>query len=355
MAQSRSKYTERSEVLTKYFVSPSATLEEVMSVIDRSGTQIVLVVNQDRCLVGTITDGDFRRAMLRGFPMTTRAKQVMYRDFCYLPSTATAEEALALMRHKAIHQVPVLDDAGHVIHLFRLEDFIKLKSRPNPVIIMAGGKGERLKGYTKDCPKPMLTIGNKPILEIILEQAIDAGFRDFYLSVNYLKDQIKDYFGNGASWCVSIEYLEEDKPLGTAGALSLLPAMRDYPLLVLNGDILTRVAYGRLLRFHSEHESEATLCVREHTTQIPYGVVRMDDVTVQAMEEKPVLNHYVNAGIYLLEPGLLELVPPDQFFDMPQLIEKAIAHEHRVNAFPIHEYWLDIGLPETLDRAHEEW
>jgi NDP-sugar pyrophosphorylase family protein len=201
----------------------------------------------------------------------------------------------------------------------------------------------------------MLRVGGKPILEIILEQCIEVGFREFYFSINYLKEQIKDYFGDGASWKVNIHYLEEDKPLGTAGALSLLPSMPEHPLLVLNGDVLTRVDYGHLLRFHSEHKASATLCVQEHTTRIPYGVVRMDDVMVQAIEEKPVLSNYVNAGIYLLEPGLLELVPSDQFFDMPQLMEKAVEQQYRVSAFPIHEYWLDVGLPESLERAHGEW
>jgi NDP-sugar pyrophosphorylase family protein len=201
----------------------------------------------------------------------------------------------------------------------------------------------------------MLPVRGKPILEIILEQCIEAGFEDFYFSVNHLKDQIQSYFEDGSDWQVNIQYVEEDKPLGTAGALSLLPAMPGHPLLVLNGDVLTRVDYGRLLHLHSEHDAAATLCVREHTTQIPYGVVRMDDATVYAMEEKSVLSHYVNAGIYLLAPGLLELVPSGQFFDMPQLMERAMAQQYRVSAFPIHEYWLDIGLPETLDRAHQEW
>ena len=330
-------------------------MQEVLAVIDRGAAQIALVTDEDQRLLGTITDGDFRRALLRGFSMTTCAEEVMHRGFRSLPATATEEEALTLMRREVIHQIPALDDAGRIVHLFRLEELIKPELRSNPVIIMAGGKGRRLGQLTSECPKPMLPVRGKPVLEIILEQCIDAGFRDFYFSVNHLKGQIQNHFEDGAFWHVNIQYLEEDKPLGTAGALSLLPTMPDHPLLVLNGDVLTRVDYKRLLQFQLEHESAATLCVREHTTQIPYGVVCMDDVTVQAMEEKPVLSHYVNAGIYLLDPGLLELVPSDQFFDMPQLIEEAIAQGHRVSAFPIHEYWLDIGLPETLDRAHEEW
>lgn len=341
--------------LTEYLISPTATMGEALEAINRGAAQIALVVDEDVRLLGTVTDGDFRRALLRGMSMDTPVDQFMHREYRSLPASATEEEALSLMRREVIHQIPALDDAGRVVRLFLLEELIKLKELPNPVVIMAGGKGERLKHLTSDCPKPMLPVGGKPVLEIILEQCIEAGFRNFYFSVNYLKEQIKDYFEDGSSWLVRIQYVEEDKPLGTAGPLSLLPLKPEHPVLVLNGDVLTRVDYARLLRFHVEHEVSATLCVREHTTQIPYGVVRMNDLTVNSMDEKPVLSHYVNAGIYLLEPALLDLVPSDQFFEMPQLMEKAIERRHRVSAFPIHEYWLDIGLPETLGRAHEEW
>jgi NDP-sugar pyrophosphorylase family protein len=201
----------------------------------------------------------------------------------------------------------------------------------------------------------MLRVGGKPLLEIILEQCVEAGFQEFYLAVNYLKEQIQEHFGDGRRWHVNIQYLIEDQPLGTAGALSLLSQRPNEPVLVLNGDVLTRVDFNQLLRFHDEHAAAATLCVREHTTQIPYGVVRLDDLRVLTLEEKPVLSHYVNAGIYLLDPELLALVPEDRFYDMPQLLEQAVQHEHRVSAFPIHEYWLDVGLPETLERAHGEW
>jgi dTDP-glucose pyrophosphorylase/predicted transcriptional regulator len=341
--------------LLDYMIDADATMEEVVKVIDRGAAQIALVVDGNRRLLGTVTDGDFRRALLRGLSMQTPVEEFMHRDFRALPATATNEDALSIMRSKFIHQIPALDDSGRVVSLFRLEELIKPRERPNSVVIMAGGKGERLRPLTSNCPKPMLRIDGKPILEIILEQCIEVGFREFYFSINYLKEQIKDYFGDGSSWQVNIQYLEEHKPLGTAGALSLLPSMSEHPLLVLNGDVLTRVDYGHLLRFHSEHKASATLCVQEHTTRIPYGVVRMVGGVVQAIEEKPVLSNYVNAGIYLLEPGLLELVPSGQFFDMPQFIEKAMEQQHRVSAFPIHEYWLDVGLPETLERAHGEW
>jgi dTDP-glucose pyrophosphorylase len=331
------------------------SLSDAIKVIDVGYAQIAFVVDENKRLIGTITDGDIRRALLRGESLDTPVEKIMFRNFRALPSGATEQEALALMRRETLHQIPALDEQGRVVRLFLLEELIKPKKRSNPVVIMAGGEGKRLRPLTEDCPKPMLRVGGKPLLEIILEQCIDAGFQHFYLSVNYLKEQIQDHFGDGARWHVRIDYLEETQPLGTGGALSLLPQKPTEPFLVLNGDVLTRVDYGRLLRFHDEHQAAATLCVREHTTQIPYGVVRMDDLHVLTLEEKPVLSHYVNAGIYLLDPALLDLVPQDCFFDMPTLLEKAMKHQHRVSAFPIHEYWLDVGHPETLERAHGEW
>ena len=312
-------------------------------------------MDEDNRLLGTVTDGDIRRALLRGETLDTPVGQIMCRDFRSLAASASEEEALALMRHETLHQIPALDAQGRVVRLFLLEELIKVASLSNPVVIMAGGEGKRLRPLTLDCPKPMLRISGKPLLEIILEHCIDAGFHNFYFAVNYLKEHIKDYFKDGLRWHVKIQYLEEEKPLGTAGALSLLPQKPSKPFLVLNGDVLTRVDYTRLLRYHTEHEAIATLCVREHTTQIPYGVVHTDDLRVLTLEEKPVLSHYVNAGIYLLDPRLLDLVPQNHFLDMPQLLEQAVQKQYSVSAFPIHEYWLDVGLPETLDRAHDEW
>jgi len=333
---------------------PQDLLREVIAVIDRGAAQVALVTDQGR-LIGIVTDGDVRRGLLRGESLEAPVTNIMRRDFRSLPASATATEALAFMQRETLHQIPALDGNGKVVHLFLLEDLIKPQKLRNSVVIMAGGEGKRLRPLTHECPKPMLQVAGKPLLEIIFKQCLDAGFEHFYFAVNYLKEQIQQHFQDGSAWGARIQYLEEDKPLGTAGALSLLPQRPDHPFLVLNGDVLTRVDYTHLLRFHADHQSTATLCVREHSTQIPYGVVRMDDVKVVALEEKPVLTHYVNAGIYLLNPDVLDLVPKDTFFDMPQLLETAAQQGKPVSAFPIHEYWLDIGHPETLERAHGEW
>lgn len=345
--QTKSTYDSLS--VTRY-----ASVRDVIAVIDAGAAQIALVMEQNR-LIGVVTDGDVRRGLLRGVSLDAPVTKIMRQNFRSMLANADASEALALMQRETLHQIPVLDESGKVVHLFLLEDLIKPQKLSNTVVIMAGGEGKRLRPLTHDCPKPMLQVAGKPLLEIILKQCMDAGFENYYFAVNYLKEQIQSYFQDGSAWGVRIQYLEEDKPLGTAGALSLLPQRPTHPFLVLNGDLLTRVDYRNLLRFHADHQSTATLCVRKHTTQIPYGVVRMDDLKVMALEEKPTMTHHVNAGIYLLNPDVLDLVPNGAFFDMPELLETVAKQGKTVNAFPVHEYWLDIGHMESLERAHGEW
>lgn len=341
--------------LLEYTIGEHASVWDAVRVIDKAEAQIALVVDSTKKLLGTVTDGDVRRALLRGHDLQRPVKEIMQRHFRWLPEPATERDALAFMGRHSLRQVPVLDAEGHLIQLHRLEDILKPKSRPNPVVIMAGGKGKRLRPMTDNCPKPMLKINNRPLLEILLLQCVDVGLTEFYFSVGYLKNQIKEYFGDGSVWQVRIRYLEESIPLGTAGPLSLLPVTLNEPVLVLNGDVLTRVDFARLLDFHLEHRSSATVCVREHRSQIPYGVVKTEDIRVVSVIEKPELTHYVNAGVYVLDSNLIQHVPVNTFFDMPSLITDALRCGQVVNAFPIHEYWLDIGLPETLEQAIGDW
>jgi dTDP-glucose pyrophosphorylase/CBS domain-containing protein len=332
----------------------SATLKDAIAAIDRGSAGICLFTEANR-LVGILTDGDIRRALLKGDSLESPVAGIIQRNFLSLTAKASAAEALALMQQEMLHQIPVLDDAGKVVNLFLLEDLIKPGELPNSVVIMAGGEGKRLLPLTQNRPKPMLQVAGKPLLEIIFKQCLDAGFEHFYFTVGYLKEQIQSHFQDGSAWGACIHYLEEEKPLGTAGGLSLLPQRPDHPFLLINGDVLSRVNYTHLLRFHADHQAAATLCVREHRTQIPYGVVRVHDVKVVALEEKPVMTHYVNAGIYFLNPDVLDFVPKDTFLDMPQLLETVAGNGKTVNAFPIHEYWLDIGHPEMLQRARGDW
>jgi CBS domain-containing protein len=241
--------------LKSHFISSISSIREAISVIDKTSSQIALVV-MNGYLEAVVTDGDIRRALLRGETLDSPVKNIMCKNFIFLPETATEKEALTLMKVKSLKQIPILDKERRVIKLILLDELIKPEHLPNDVVIMVGGEGKRLGLLTKNCPKPMLKINGKHILEIILEQCIDAGFVNFYFSVNYLKEQIKNYFQDGSKWNVRINYLEEGKPLGTAGSLSLLPTqMKNDPTLILNGDILTKIDYNNLIQFHKNNKN----------------------------------------------------------------------------------------------------
>jgi dTDP-glucose pyrophosphorylase/predicted transcriptional regulator len=332
-----------------------STALEALRVIDRGAAQIALVVDEQQRLLGTLTDGDIRRGLLNGETLEAPAERLMNRQFRFVRSGEDQAAVLEMMRREVLRQIPVLDEQGRVVELLLLQELLAPAELPNAVVIMAGGKGTRLRPHTEHCPKPMLLVDGKPMLEILLGHCIASGFRRFYLSVNYLKEQIIEHFGDGKSWGVSIDYLVEDEPLGTAGSLQLLPVRVQEPFLVMNGDVLTRLNPSQLLRFHVEHEAAATLCVREHFTTVPFGVVQTKGVELAGFEEKPSYRQLVNAGVYVIDPQLLPLLPPHQATDMPTLLQSAQQAGHWVAVCPIHEYWIDVGRPETLHQAHQEW
>ena len=340
---------------SKILLPPNVTITEAIRIIDQGAVKIALVVNSDGLLLGTLTDGDIRRGLLRGETLESPAEKCMHKDFLTVSENCSKSMAQRLMREKDMAHMPVLDKEGRVVNLFLLEELDRPKLFPNWVVLMAGGYGKRLQPLTNDCPKPMLKVGGKPILEIILEQCIEAGFRKFFISVNYLKNQIIDYFGNGSQWRGEIIYLEEKKPLGTAGSLGLLPKNLEKPILVMNGDILTRLNHEKLLIFHRENSASATICVRELKTTIPYGVVETKNSQVLFLDEKPELSHQINTGIYVVNPNILKFINPNQHWDMTQLLKKSMDKNHSVIAFPIHEYWLDVGQKEMLSQANGDW
>lgn len=342
-------------VVNKVCVSPLMSVIDALRIINFGSAQIALVVDLRLRLLGTLTDGDIRRGLLNGETLESPVELLMNRSFRFVCTGLDQAVVLEMMRREVLHQIPVLDEQGRVVELLLLQDLLKPSKLPNAAVIMAGGKGTRLRSHTEHCPKPMLPVDGKPILEILLEQCIASGFRQFYLSVNYLKEQITDHFQDGRRWGVSIDYLVEDEPLGTAGSLQLLPGSVQDPFLVLNGDVLTRLNPSQLLSFHIEHESAATMCVREHVMTVPFGVVQTKGVELAGFEEKPSYRQLVNAGVYLIDPKLLPLLPPHQATDMPTLLQNAQQAGHRVAVCPIHEYWIDVGRPETLQQANQEW
>lgn len=336
-------------------LSPNASALQALKIIDRGAVQIALVIDKQQLLLGTLTDGDIRRGLLNGFSLDSAVDQFMNRQFRFVRSTDVRSVVLEMMRTESLRQIPVLDADGCVVELLLLNELLSPLQRSTAVVIMAGGKGTRLRPFTENCPKPMITVDDKPMLEIVLEQCIACGFKTFYFSVNYLKEQIIDHFEDGSRWGVTIQYLVEDQPLGTAGSLQLLPDSVKEPFLVLNGDVLTRFEPSQLLDFHTQHQAKATLCVRDHDYTLPFGVVKTNGVELSSFEEKPTFRHLVNAGVYMIDPQLLSFLTPNKYTDMPSLLQDVQQAGHRVVVCPIHEYWIDVGRPESLEQAHATW
>lgn len=339
----------------KVLVSAVTTLRDTIQVIDAGALKIALVVDDMNRLLGTITDGDIRRGILAGVSLDQPAQLVMNPQPTSVAMNESHDTIMAIMRNKSLQQIPLLDEKHRVVGIESLENLIMTRRRNNAVVLMAGGLGVRLHPLTQDCPKSLLNIGGKPILEIILENLLEYGFSRFYISVNYKAQMIEDYFGDGSRWGVEISYIRETSRMGTAGALSLLPKTLDEAVLVMNGDLLTKVNFDQLLNFHAEQGSLATMCVRQYDFQVPYGVVKIDRERLVSIEEKPTQNFFVSAGIYVLEPEAVDSVPCDTMFDMPALFETLVQRDRQVVVFPIREYWLDIGRMDDLERANGEF
>lgn len=335
-------------------ISRTSSLRGAIEAIDRSGAQACLIVNESGHLLGILSDGDVRRALLGGHTMETPAATIMNGEFRSMRAPAERRDVEEFMSRLELRHLPILNEAGQVEEFFMLSESSLSPEINLPVVIMAGGKGMRLRPLTGTTPKPMLTVGDKPILERILDRCRSAGLRDIFLSVNYLASQIQDHFEDGSRWGLTIKYLEEVEPLGTAGPLGLLPPDIGGPFVVLNGDVLTEVNLRRLVEFHDDRGRAATVAVREFVIEVPYGVVSLEGVDVREIREKPSFRHFVNAGVYVLTREILDLIPPGQACDMPDLLRDAIENGLSVKGFPIHEDWLDVGSFESLGEAREK-
>jgi len=334
-------------------VSGAGSVRDLIESLNRTSKKIALVVDGQRKLLGTVTDGDIRRALLRGASLETVAQDVAQKHFQSLPAQSSPREARRYMRLHQIDQVPLVDENGIVSGLEFLANVDYSDEKPNTVVIMAGGLGMRLRPLTDHMPKPMIPVGGKPMLEWILTAASEDGFRNFVLAVNYLGEQIEEYFGDGKDFGVEITYVKEEEPLGTAGALSLLSKEQTDSVIVLNGDVLMQARLSEMLEFHRAEKADMTLGVKVLDTQIPFGVVSLQGSYVEEIREKPVYRDYVNAGIYVMEPQILRTIPRMSHLDMPDLISQVLA-DRRVLAFPLHESWIDLGRRSDLEQAESE-
>lgn len=333
----------------------TSTIREALEIIDKGAMRIAIVIDEDDRLIGTLTDGDIRRGLLNNLSLDDCIESIVFKTPTVATLTDTKEEILQKALGKKLHQIPIVDDENRVIGIKEIQELVKPHIKANKVVLMVGGLGTRLYPLTENTPKPMLKVGNKPILQTIIEKFAEYGFVNIVMCVNYKSHIIEDYFGDGSAFSVSIEYIHEQERMGTAGALSLLRFLPNEPFFVMNGDLLTKVNFEHLLDYHCTQNATATMCVREYDFQVPYGVVNVDGSQIISMQEKPVHKFFVNAGIYMLSPEILTMIPKNKFFDMPTLFEALIKEKKKTISFPIHEYWLDIGRMNDYERANSEY
>lgn len=336
-------------------ISPSASIREALKIIDTGAMKIALVVDEEGKLIGTLTDGDIRRGLLKGMELSDSIGSIYNNQPVSVSLSDPKEKIIELAIARKIYQIPVVDDEGRVIRLAEIDQLIRQEKHPNTVVLMAGGLGSRLRPLTDHTPKPMLPIGGKPILETVIRRFSKQGFTKFVIALNYKGEMIRQYFGNGSTLGVEIAYLDENQRMGTAGALGLLETAPNESFFVMNADILTLVNFESLMEFHIRNSADATMCIREYGMEVPYGVVRLNKDNIVSIEEKPIQQFYVNAGIYVLTPETLNLIPKGLPMDMTGLFEQAVDRGMTTLSFPIREFWMDIGKPEDYERANLDY
>jgi len=339
------------EIWRRAILPVDASIEQAIRNLDLVAIKIVLVVNENGELVGTVSDGDIRRGLLKGLGLTSSIVSVIHRNALLVPPEMGREMVMQLMVANKIQQIPVVNEQRHVVGLHLWSEIATPPTRSNLLVIMAGGMGTRLRPHTENCPKPLLPVAGKPMLEHIIERAKLEGFNHFVLAIHYLGHMIESYFGNGERMNIRIDYLREQAPLGTAGALGLLHPQPEVPFVVTNGDVITDIRYGELLDFHVRHNASATMAVRVHEWQHPFGVVQTEGVDIVGFEEKPVARTHINAGVYVLNKEALDVLCANERCDMPTLFARLQAKNKRTVAYPMHEPWLDVGRPDDLVEA----
>lgn len=335
----------------KVVIEPLVSIKEALRVIDKEALRVALVVDNNK-LIGMVTDGDIRRGILQGVELSAPVSEIMNTNPVSANDSLSSHDLKVLMQSRKILSLPIVNDDKQLVGLKTLYDTLVIEKRENPVFIMAGGFGTRLRPLTDNCPKPMLQVGDKPMLETLINNFKNHGFYKFYISTHYLPEVIMDYFGNGDNFDVEITYVHEETPLGTGGALSLLPDdLPKEPLIMINGDILTNVDFSKVLDFHVKKASDATMCVRDYEVKIPFGVIEGEGHQITGMVEKPTYRYFVNAGIYVISHNIINSLPKNQHLDMPSLFEIKQKEGLKTLKFPIHEYWLDVGRHDDFQKA----
>ncbi len=341
--------------IQKLKLTIKSTIKEALEVIDKAAVQFAIVVDENEKLLGTLTDGDIRRAILSEKVLSDKIEDVYFKTPTVANQSQSKEEIIQLCQNKQIHQIPVVDSNNRVIKVEFIDELLRPQYKPNKIILMVGGLGSRLRPLTYKTPKPMLPVAGKPILQTIVEKFVSYGFVNIVMCVGYKSNIIKDFFKDGCDFGANIKYVLEDKRMGTTGSLTLLEDKPKEPFFVMNGDLLTNANFEHILDFHLENKSMATMCLREYEFQVPYGVVNVNNGTILSIDEKPIQKYYVNAGIYILNRECIDEIPEDKFYDMPTLFEKLIGKNKKIMSFPLKEYWMDIGRMDEYEKANIEY
>jgi dTDP-glucose pyrophosphorylase len=346
--------TQLEKIWRKTILPSSCNIGQAIQNLNDVSVRIVLIADEQGRLHGTISDGDIRRGLLKGLSLDSPITSIINTNALVAPAEISRELVMQLMVANKIQQIPVVDDRHHIVGLHLWDEIAVPPKRSNLLVIMAGGMGKRMQPHTENCPKPLLPVAGKPILQHIVERAKLEGFHHFVIAIHYLGNMIEDYFGNGEALDVKIEYLREQSPLGTAGALGLLSNALKSPFVVTNGDVITDIRYGEILDFHIRNNASATMAVSPHEWQHPFGVVQTKGIEIIGFEEKPIFHTHVNAGVYVLDPSALNELAVNEYCDMPTLFERMQGKLQRTVAYPMHEPWLDVGRPEDLMQANQD-
>lgn len=341
--------------ISRILLCIDTTIKDALKVIDSGALKIALVVDSDNRLLGTLGDGDIRRALLGRKTLNETIEDVYFKNPIVSNKGSSKVDLLNLCLKNGIAQVPIVDEYRKVIDIFVMDDVLKKRQHKNHVVLMVGGLGRRLSPLTDNTPKPMLEVGGKPILETIVKRFVVSGFSNITMCLGYKSNLIQNHFRDGKDFGGNIDYIVEDKRMGTAGALTLLKKKFSEPFFVMNGDLLTNVDFEEMLNFHESNNSRATMCVREYDMKVPYGVVNISNEDIISIEEKPIHSFFVNAGLYLLDSACISQIPKDEFYDMPTLFEELIVAKEKIVSFPLREYWLDIGRMSDYERANIEY
>lgn len=340
--------------IDKLLVYMECSIKQALEVLDAGSKGIILIVDKEKKLIGTITDGDIRRAILKGMSIEESVGEVVHYNPIYVTQNMTREEIKDVFIKKAVKDIPIVDDDNRVIDLISINDILIPEGKENPVVIMAGGLGTRFKDLTKEIPKPMLKIGQDPILQHIINNFKQYGYNKIILSVNYKAEIIENYFQDGVAYGVKINYIKESKKLGTAGGISHAKSFINTPFFVINGDIFTNLNVENMMNFHIENKFDITVGTRRHSFQIPYGVIQTEQIEIKEIKEKPIIDYLINAGVYCLNPEIIDFIPENEYFEITDLIDQCIKKGLKVGSYEINEYWMDIGRLEDYNKVNND-